>query len=201
MTTTSYAVLGLLAIEPATGYELAKQMERSLRVIWQRAESRLYDEPRKLVAHGLAIGETEPGGRRRTTYTITPAGRRALREWLSTPSAPPDLEFEGLLKVFYADHGGRDAMLETLNGVVEQARARLAIGDALAREYLEGAGRYPGRIHVNALVWEYLRRHHRTIVDWALWAADIVREWETSEVTPSKQAEALAILRAGTATR
>jgi len=200
LTTTSYAVLGLLAIGPATGYELAKQMERSLRVVWPRAESRLYEEPRKLVAHGLAQGETEQGGRRTTRYSITPSGRQALHEWLSQPSAPPDLEFEGLLKVFYADHGDRDALIATLNEVIEEARSRLAIGDALAREYLAGPGHYPDRIHVNALVWEYLRRHHRTILDWAAWAADIVRGWETSEVTPAKQAAALDIFRAGTAT-
>jgi DNA-binding PadR family transcriptional regulator len=200
LTTTSYAVLGLLAIGPASGYELAKQMERSLRVIWPRAESRLFEEPKKLVAHGLARGQTEPGGRRRTLYTITPAGRQALRAWLSEPAAPAGLEFEGLLKVLYADHGDPGALVDTLNGIVEQARARLAIGQALAREYVAGRGPYPERIHVNALVWEYLRRHHQTILDWATWAADVVRGWETTAVTPSKQATGLAILRAGTTT-
>lgn len=200
LTTTSYAVLGLLAIGPATGYQLAKQMERSLRVIWPRAESRLYEEPKKLVAHGLAHADPEPSGRRRTRYTITPAGRRALTAWLSEPSAPPDLEFEGLLKVLYADHGDRAALAATLNGIVEQARARLAIGHAVAREYVEGTGPYPARIHVNALVWEYLRRHHQTILDWATWAGEIVRDWHTTESTPCKQSEGLAIYRAGTGT-
>jgi len=199
LTTTSYAVLGLLAIRPATGYELAKQMERSLRVIWPRAESRLYEEPKKLVAHGLARGQTEPGGRRRTLYTVTPAGRQALRAWLSEPSAPPGLEFEGLLKVLYADHGDRAALAATLSGIVEQAQARLAVGHALAREYLDGTGPYPERMHVNALVWEYLRRHHQTILDWATWAGDIVRGWETTATTPSNQSAGLAIFRAGTA--
>ena len=50
LTTTSYAVLALLALRPWTTYQLAKQMERSLGWIWPRAVSRLYEEPKKLVA-------------------------------------------------------------------------------------------------------------------------------------------------------
>jgi hypothetical protein len=55
LTTTSFAILGLLAIKPWTTYELAVQMERTLYRTWPRARSRLYEEPRKLVAHGLAV--------------------------------------------------------------------------------------------------------------------------------------------------
>ncbi len=50
MTTTSYAILGLLAIRPWTTYELTQQMQRSLSRFWPRAESKLYEEPKKLVA-------------------------------------------------------------------------------------------------------------------------------------------------------
>ncbi len=54
LTTTSYAVLGLLAIRPWSTYELAKQMEVSLRNFWPRAERKLYDEPKE-------IGGPRPG--------------------------------------------------------------------------------------------------------------------------------------------
>ena len=54
LTTTSYAILGLLAVKPWTTYELAQQMRRALGQFWPRAESKLYEEPKKLVAHGLA---------------------------------------------------------------------------------------------------------------------------------------------------
>jgi hypothetical protein len=39
LTTTSYAILGLLAIRPWSTYELARQMQRDLRFVWPRAES------------------------------------------------------------------------------------------------------------------------------------------------------------------
>jgi DNA-binding PadR family transcriptional regulator len=99
LTTTSYAILGLLAIQPWSTYELAQQMERSLGRVWPRAQSKLYEEPKKLVAHGLAKASVEQVGQRpRTRYAITPKGRRALATWLREPGAGPVLEFEQLLK-------------------------------------------------------------------------------------------------------
>src|SRR5215467_5626294 len=98
LTTTSYAVLGLLAVKPWSSYELTKQMDRSLGRIWPRAVSKLYEEPKKLVAHGLARATAERRGQRhRTMYSITPRGRRALAAWLQQPGTGPVLEFEQLL--------------------------------------------------------------------------------------------------------
>jgi len=78
LTTTSYAILGLLAVKPWTTHELVQQVDRSLRRIWPRAQSKLYEEPKKLVAHGLARATDDPvGRRRRTRYTITAKGRPA----------------------------------------------------------------------------------------------------------------------------
>ena len=37
MTTTSYAILGLLAVKPWTTHELVQQVDRSLRRLWPRA--------------------------------------------------------------------------------------------------------------------------------------------------------------------
>src|SRR5688572_23580768 len=86
MTTTSYAILGLLAVKPWTTHELVQQVDRSLRRVWPRAQSKLYEEPKKLVAHGLARATDDSvGRRRRTRYTITAKGRRALAAWLRRP--------------------------------------------------------------------------------------------------------------------
>src|SRR5256714_5395765 len=106
LNTTSFAMLGMLAIRPWSTYELAKHVDRSLRPLWPRARSNLFNEPKKLVAQGLAVAADESVGRRpRTVYSITPKGRRALRRWLGTRGDGPALEFEQMLKVFFADHG------------------------------------------------------------------------------------------------
>src|SRR5215469_8270629 len=125
LTTTSYAVLGLLAIKPWSSYELTQQMDRSLGRVWPRAVSKLYEEPKKLALHGLATAATERnGGRTRTIYSITDEGRQALRTWLADPAAGPVLESEQLLKVFFADHGSTKDLLTTLGEAKQWARAR-----------------------------------------------------------------------------
>ena len=119
LTTTTYGVLGLLAVRPHSTYELAKAMDRSVGRVWPRAKSKLFEEPKKLVQHGYATAKEDAVGRRpRTVYTITRAGRRALAAWLAEPGDGPALEFEGLVKLIFADHGTRDAALASL------ARAR-----------------------------------------------------------------------------
>ena len=91
-TTTSYAILGLLALKPWTTYELAKQVQRSLNWFWPREERKLYDEPKGLVADGFAAARAEKRGSDRGPSTTSlprvatswPAGWGSRR-----PRGPP----------------------------------------------------------------------------------------------------------------
>src|ERR671938_339368 len=74
LTTTSYAILGLLAIQPWSTYELAQQMDRSLGRMWPRAQSKIYEEPKKLVAHALRDYRQRPT---RPGQLVARAWRRA----------------------------------------------------------------------------------------------------------------------------
>ena len=105
---TSYALLGLLARGPASAYDLNTTMQSSLiRVFWPRAESHVYSEPKKLLAHGL-VSETreQTGGRKRTVYSITASGQQALAEWLAL-DAPAEhrSQAEYMLRLILADSG------------------------------------------------------------------------------------------------
>ena len=210
LTTTSYAILVLLAIRSWTTYELARQMGRALGLFWPRAESKLYEEPKKLVAHGLARSSSETvGKRRRTVYTITPAGRRALRAWPPTASAGPVLEFEALVKVFFAEHGSRADLLATIQGVREWAEARAATGVNICREYLEGEGPYPERLPWLIVAGRFLYEFDEAVMRWVEWAEAIVGDWpdDVSEASPDWHALAdmatrnEAVVRAATQRR
>jgi DNA-binding PadR family transcriptional regulator len=176
LTSTSYAILGLLAVRPHTTYELAAQTRRA-RDFWPRAASTLYLEPKKLVAAGLAKARTERSGRRpRTVYTITAKGRRALGTWLGAPGAGPTLEFEGFLKLFFAEHGDRDSALATLERIVawcEDSHTRAAI---IARGYLE-ANPFAERMHVISITYPFIWDFTTLVLRWARWAASEVEQW------------------------
>jgi PadR family transcriptional regulator, regulatory protein AphA len=180
LTTTSYGVLALLALGPATTYQLATQMERSLGWIWPRAASRLYEEPKKLVTAGLATSRPESAGRRRSTlYTITGTGRQALASWLAEPGTGTVLECEALVKIAYADQGTREGLLANLAALIDDATAKLGFGDMIARQYLDGLGPYPERLPLSGLMWRFLWEFQLTVLRWARWAQAQVEAWPT----------------------
>ena len=178
LTTTSYAILGLLAIRPWTTYELTQQMDRSLGRIWPRAVSKLYEEPKKLVAAGLARASHEAVGKRsRTVYSITAKGRRAIAAWLAEPGAGPALEFEQLLKVFFSENGTKADTLATLAATGEWAKDRSRESLEVGRRYLAGEGPFPERAAQLELTSRFLTDFYAFVGEWAAWATEIVDAW------------------------
>jgi DNA-binding PadR family transcriptional regulator len=191
LTTTSYAILGLLAIQPWTTYELAQQMRRALGQFWPRAESKLYEEPKKLVAHGLAKATQRTTGKRmRTVYSITAKGRRAMAEWVPQPGAGPVLEFEGLVKLFYAEHGTKQDVLAMLEGVRAWYDARMQESVGISRSYLEGRGGFPERLPWLVLCGQFLEDFDVMVERWAEWAISVVETWpdDVRQATPAYEA-------------
>ena len=199
LTTTSYAVLGLLSVQPWSSYELTQQMDRSLGRVWPRAVSKLYEEPKKLASHGLARSAIQQNGRRRrTVYTITAKGRRALAEWLHQPGDGPVLEFEQLLKVFFADNGTAADLLATLAAAQAWAQARCAESLAIGEQYSTGSGPFPERLPELQLTSRYLTDFYLLVGQWAGWAASIVETWpdDPRQAMPDPQVIAETVRRA-----
>lgn len=191
LSTTSYAVLGLLAVKPWTTHELVQQVDRSLRRIWPRAASKLYEEPKKLVAHGLARASDDPvGRRRRTRYTITAKGRRALAAWLQEPGNGPSLEFEALLKIHFADSGTKSDLLANLHATRAWVREQNEENLTTARAYLEGRGDFPERAALNVLGGRFLTDFYALVAEWTDWATRTVEGWPDDVRSAAYDAEA-----------
>jgi DNA-binding PadR family transcriptional regulator len=179
LTTTSYAVLSVLALRDHSTYDLTKQMRYSLHYLWPRAESNVYAEPSRLVEAGLASSREEfVGDRRRTVYSITRAGRRALAVWLASPSARPRYESEALLKILFAENGSRDDLLACIRALREDAEQALAHWQAVADRYEDGTGEYPERFALSSLVARLLGEQGAATVRWARLAEAAVSGWE-----------------------
>ena len=175
---TSFAILGLLSIEPFTTYELAQQMDRTLSWFWPRAASMIYEEPKKLVAAGLATSQaTFTGKRRSTVYEITDAGRAALRGWLDAPAAGMRMEFEAMMKVAFADAGDVAQLRATVGEIRADAEARLAEILDRSTQYATTGGPFPDRLPIVAITGKLLMGQYEAVVRWAQWAEDAIGEW------------------------
>jgi DNA-binding PadR family transcriptional regulator len=196
LSSTSFAILGLLVVRPYSAYELAAQMRRSFAFIWPRAVSGIYEEPKRLVAAGFATAAAERrAGRRRTVYTVTDAGRDAFRRWLAEPSAPPAFESEALVRSMFAEQGDREQLLATLRGALEHARALQATLVEQAAGYADG-GPSPERLHVIALGGRFVHEYAATLERWAEWALAEVGSWpSTGAENAPRGAEIIAELR------
>jgi len=127
---TKYAVLGLLAYAPLSGYDIRRIYERSLGNFWSESYGHIYPILKRLEDEGLATGavQRQSGRPDRTVYTITNLGREELHRWLAQPLDPHKERVELLLKVFHGWEVGPDAMVE----LVRQKRAE---HEALLRRY------------------------------------------------------------------
>jgi PadR family transcriptional regulator AphA len=182
MTTTSYAVLALLSLRSWTGYELTQQAARSLRYAWPKSERLLYSEPKKLVALGYATTHTEQTGRRtRNVYTITDQGRQALSEWIATPTAPPQLEAEALLRLLFADHGTVADLTAVLDQLDIDARELHDSVLDLMNGYLRGEHPFPQRTHLSVLFATFQVELFTLIEDWVTFARREIADWPSTK--------------------
>lgn len=182
LTTSSYAVLGLLAIRPWAGYELTQQATRSLRFAWPKSERLLYAEPKKLVEHGLATALQESVGQRnRTMYTITHEGRTALKAWMATSPHPPVLEAEALLRLLFAENGSVDDLTAALDQMAADAAEMCEQVVAINTGYLDGLHPFPQRTHLSVLFATFQIELFDLIVKWVDFAKAEIAAWPTTE--------------------
>jgi PadR family transcriptional regulator, regulatory protein AphA len=195
LTTTSYAVLSVLAIRDHSTYDLTRQMHLSLHYMWPRAESNVYAEPKRLLAAGLVeMREEWTGARRRTIYSITPAGRAALSNWLSSPSSDGRYESELLLKVFFAENGTKEDLLASIRAIRSEAAAAFEHFQRAADPYERGEGQHPQRFAISALAARLLTEQFAVTERWADWAEKTVAGWDSA--SPHDVPWGVATLRA-----
>ncbi|MGH3497243.1 MAG: helix-turn-helix transcriptional regulator [Nocardioidaceae bacterium] len=140
LTTTSYALLGLLRFDDATdssgltGYELKQRADNTLRFYWvSPAMSQVYSELSRLTRQSYVEAVADTGGGRTThRYRITQAGRDALQAWLATQQPEfPILKHPVALRLLMGRLGGDKAMASMLQGYIDALAQRRTELDAV----------------------------------------------------------------------
>ena len=168
-----YALLGLLAEEPASGYDLTRKFERNLqRYAWHAQNSQVYPELKNLAAEGLvSVIDTGPRGRR--IYAISEEGRTELRRWMRSPPDVFLVRNEFVLRLFLLTALEPDEARALIGQIAADSAAELAA----LREQVDkfDAAAQPGTaLQLQRLVAEYGLRSFQTLHDWALWAEQYI---------------------------
>jgi DNA-binding PadR family transcriptional regulator len=156
VSTTSYALLGLLILDPEssdagmTGYELKQRADRTLRFYWTSpAMSQIYTELDRLDEHGyVSSSEAQEGKRTTRRFMITPAGRAALSDWLlDSDDELPVLKHPIAMRLMLGSVMGPKAVEAMLSSYVD----RLAALRAELQEVRDRLGdveqfRFPARV-------------------------------------------------------
>ncbi len=164
----SHALIGLLSVEPCTGYELTKHFDVTLgQYAWHAGHTSIYPELTRLAKRGL-VEVTHEGARGSRTYAATEAGRAELRNWLLTPTEGGKVRNEHVLRMFLLSALDPTDALTVLRRIAEASAAAAAELREVRAEH--GDVVPPGSEGFGQLAAEYGVRQYDATHDWANWA-------------------------------
>ena len=131
---TRYTLLGMLSIEPQTGYNIAKMIRVSTSFFWSESEGQIYPELARLVEEKLVQCEDltpEGKGRQKKLYSITTKGRKELASWLMDVPHKTLIRNELLLKLFFSDNVGSEVAIKHLIDFKTKVVSQLEMLDSI----------------------------------------------------------------------
>jgi DNA-binding PadR family transcriptional regulator len=136
ISSSAQALLGLLSIEPMSGYDLRQNIRASVGHIWSESYGQIYPNLKKLAASGLvsAKEEKQKGKPSRCLYSITQKGLAELIEWLSISPQPEIPRNELLLKLFFGSHVPAAVLIGYVERMVGEHRTLLEKFTRIERE-------------------------------------------------------------------
>ena len=140
-----FALLGLLAVEPASGYDLKRAVNRSTFFIWNATGPQIYNTLHKLREEGCITSKSLPqqGKPDKQIHTITASGQARLEEFMSEPIRASVTRDEVLLRIFFGNFANRKVIRRELASYLERIRRE--------RAYLQATeariNAHPGRKH------------------------------------------------------
>lgn len=136
---TEFAVLGILSLEPMSGYDIRGFVEDSINFFWQESYGQIYPALKRLHARRLVTKKkaTQSKGPARYVYSITAKGRAVLAEWLATEPDSEPVRIELLLKLFFGAMGSPRDQIRNVESLMARQRSRLVQFKVAERELRE----------------------------------------------------------------
>ena len=122
-------ILGLLAHEDLTGYDIKKHIDNSISFFWKGSFGSIYPALSDMEKQGLIKRKKSrnTGAREKIVYQLTNEGRDAVKEWLNQESASNELKYETLLKLYFGGVEDRSVTIRNIELFEEQVRDSLTV--------------------------------------------------------------------------
>ncbi len=155
---TRYAILGILNKKNMSGYQIKKELEKTIRTFWTDSFAQLYPMLHQLEKNKLIeLDSYQSRGKRVSKiYSITTAGTNNLKEWLKQPASELRVRDELLLKVFMGENveesfslekvKSEELRLQSMQGCLNRAKKDLVVEEKTSQhsfheltiDYIEG---------------------------------------------------------------
>ena len=177
---TAFAVLGQLAQGPSSGYEVKARLEAGAAHFWHASYSQVYAELRRVEGLGLVTEErvVQEGRPNKRVYTITEAGREALRGWLAEPWGLAHLRDESLVKLTLSSPLAREDVVAHVRRLKAAHERRRADFEARIADLPQDAG-----LHLRLA----LRKGVHAQTAFAAWCQEVVDELSREAGPPERR--------------
>lgn len=175
---TLHAILGLLAHEDMTGYDIKKRIDNSLGFFWDAGFGQIYPSLSTLEGKGLVTKRTEVSEKRpkRIIYSITEAGREELKKWLKTPVEKESARYEILLRLFF---GGQLTPGENIEKIEEFKSRNQGLHETMleyGKELKSIISQSEDHLYIYLTIL-FGEKVYKAYLDWAEEAAGIIRQF------------------------
>lgn len=143
-----FALLGLLAVQPASGYDLKRAINRSTYFIWNATGPQVYTTLHNLREEGYLTSKSLPqqGKPDKYIHTITTSGRAALKEFMGKPIRASVTRDDVLLRIFFGNFANKSTMRRELEAYLARiAKERATMEATEARINANPGGKHEAR--------------------------------------------------------
>ncbi len=172
----SHAILGLLSVEPMTGYDLKKVMQESPFMHWSGNNNQIYKALVELAGKGYVQGEVKhrESAPSKKVYTITKEGLVELKCWLLSAPETPEMKKPFLVQLAWSHQLETREILALLEAYRQEIAVQMAMEQAKQKK-----GRYaPARTARETAIWNVIYgnvlRSYSAELDWASSAIETI---------------------------
>lgn len=128
-----FAVLGLLALKPASGYDIKRTIDRSIHFIWNVTGPQVYNTLRALRDDGLIESRLVPqaGKPDKQVHSVTAAGMASLARFVNEPIGASITRDEVLLRIFFGNFADETIAMRELDAYLGRIRHERAALEAV----------------------------------------------------------------------